>query len=110
MKERGVNKFLLSPLFLPVLLLLAMEGSGCGYNKMVSMREDTTAAWSQVENQLQRRNDLILNLVETTKGYAAHEKEIFENVANARTKLINAGSREQKIDDANELSSALSRL
>jgi LemA protein len=110
MKERGVNKILLSPLLLPVLLLLAVEGSGCGYNKMVSMREDTTAAWSQVENQLQRRNDLIPNLVETTKGYAAHEKEIFESVANARAKLIGAGNRGEQIDAANQVSSALSRL
>ena len=92
-------------------LLLNLLGlSGCGYNSMVSMKESVTAAWSQVENQLQRRNDLIPNLVETTKGYATHEKEIFENVANARSRLIGAGSREQKIDAANNLSSALSRL
>jgi LemA protein len=77
---------------------------------MVSMKEAVNAAWSQVENQLQRRNDLIPNLVETTKGYAAHEKEIFENVANARSKLIGAGTRDEKIDAANGVSSALSRL
>jgi LemA protein len=93
------------------LLLISICGlSGCGYNSMVSMKETVTAAWSQVENQLQRRNDLIPNLVETTKGYAAHEKEIFENIANARAKLIGAGSRAQQIDAANEVSSALSRL
>ncbi|MGE0680551.1 MAG: LemA family protein [Candidatus Binatia bacterium] len=93
------------------LLLSSVCGlSGCGYNSMVSMKEAITAAWSQVENQLQRRNDLIPNLVETTKGYAAHEKEIFENIANARAKLIGAGSRTEQIDAANQVSSALSRL
>ncbi len=84
--------------------------SGCGYNTLVSEKETVNAAWSQVENQLQRRNDLIPNLVETTKGYAAHEKEIFENIANARSRLIGAGSRDEKIDAANNLSSSLSRL
>jgi len=77
---------------------------------MVSMKETVQSAWAQVENQLQRRNDLIPNLVEVTKGYAAHEKEIFENIANARSKLIGAGSRAEQIDAANEVSSALSRL
>jgi LemA protein len=84
--------------------------TGCGYNSMVSMRESVDAAWAQVENQLQRRNDLIPNLVEVTKGYAAHEKEVFDHIADARSRLINAGSREQKIDAANDMSSALSRL
>lgn len=97
-------------MFVAAVIASACSLSGCGYNSMVSMKEAVNAAWSQVENQLQRRNDLIPNLVETTKGYAAHEKEIFENVANARSKLIGAGSRDEKIDAANGLSSALSRL
>ena len=98
---------------LPVLFLavtLLGLGSGCGYNTMVSMKEQTQAAWSQVENQLQRRNDLIPNLVEVTKGYAAHEREVFENIANARAKLAGAQSRAEQIDAANEVSSALARL
>lgn len=95
----------------PILLVLLSVGlSSCGYNSMVSMQEAVQSAWAQVENQLQRRNDLIPNLVEVTKGYAAHEKEIFENIANARSKLIGAGSRVEQIDAANEVSSALSRL
>ena len=93
-----------------VLLTAVLTIAGCGYNKMVSMRESIDAAWAQVENQLQRRNDLIPNLVEVTKGYASHEKEIFDHVADARSRLINAGSRDAKIDAANDLSSALSRL
>ena len=90
-------------------VLLTVE-SGCGYNTMVSMRENIDAAWAQVENQLQRRNDLIPNLVETTKGYAAHEQKVFSDIAEARSRLIGAGSREAKIDAANDLTSALSRL
>ncbi|MGD0949767.1 MAG: LemA family protein [Candidatus Binatia bacterium] len=90
--------------------MLVTTLTGCGYNTMVSMREAIDAAWAQVDNQLQRRNDLIPNLVEVTKGYAAHEKEIFDHVADARSRLINAGSRDEKIDAANDLSSALSRL
>jgi LemA protein len=90
--------------------VLLTTASGCGYNTMVTMRENIDAAWAQVENQLQRRNDLIPNLVEVTKGYAAHEKEIFDHIADARARLIGAGSRDAKIDAANDLSSALSRL
>jgi LemA protein len=91
-------------------LLVATTLSGCGYNRMVSMKEQIDAAWAQVENQLQRRNDLIPNLVEVTKGYATHERSIFENVANARGRLIAGGSRDERIAASNELSSALSRL
>ncbi|MBI3800648.1 MAG: LemA family protein [Deltaproteobacteria bacterium] len=93
-----------------VLLLATLTLSGCGYNTMVSLKEQVQSAWAQVENQLQRRNDLIPNLVETTKGYASHEKEVFESVANARAKLIGAGTRSDKIDAANEVTSTLSRL
>ena len=92
------------------LAVLALGLSGCGYNTMVAMREQIDAAWAQVENQLQRRNDLIPNLVEVTKGYAAHEREVFESIANARSKLIGAGTRGEQIEAANEVSSALSRL
>src|SRR6185295_5369571 len=92
-------------------LALATMLSGCGYNRLVALREAIDAAWAQVENQLQRRNDLIPNLVEVTKGYAAHEREVFESVANARAKMLSAGgSRDQTIAAAGELSGALSRL
>jgi LemA protein len=106
----SVSRSFSRPILIITFALSALVLSGCGYNTMVSMKENINAAWSQVENQLQRRNDLIPNLVETTKGYAAHEKEIFENIANARARLIGAGSREEKIEAANEVSSALSRL
>lgn len=95
---------------MPLLALFTLGLSGCGYNTMVLMKEEVQAAWAQVENQLQRRNDLIPNLVETTKGYAAHEREVFASVANARAKLIGAGTRGEQIEAANQVSSALSRL
>jgi LemA protein len=88
----------------------ALAASGCGYNTLVAQREQIDGQWAQVENQLQRRNDLIPNLVETTKGYASHERQVFEAVAEARSKLIGAQTRDQQIDAANQVSSALSRL
>jgi LemA protein len=91
-------------------LLCAATLAGCGYNQMVAKRESIESAWAQVENQLQRRNDLIPNLVEVTKGYAAHEREIFEQIANARARLISGGSRDEKIGAANDLTGALGRL
>ena len=91
-------------------VMLAVTAAGCGYNKMVTMREQIESAWAQVENQLQRRNDLIPNLVEVTRGYASHEKEIFERVADARARLLSAGSRDEKIDAAENLQGALGRL
>ena len=91
--------------------LLATALTGCGYNRLVSLREVIDGAWAQVEVQLQRRNDLVPNLVEVTKGYAKHEREIFEAVANARARMLAAGgSRDAQIDAASDMSSALSRL
>src|SRR5215510_7448691 len=90
-------------------IVLAIGLTGCGYNQMVSLRESIDAAWAQVENQLQRRNDLIPNLVEVTKGYASHERTIFEAVANARGRLLAGGTREEQIAAATELTGALGR-
>lgn len=80
------------------------------YNSLVTMDESVKGAWAQVENQLQRRYDLIPNYVETVKGYAAHEKEVFVKVTEARSKVAGAGKISEKIQANNELSSALSRL
>jgi len=74
------------------------------------MDENVKGSWAQVENQLKRRYDLIPNLVETVKGYAAHEKELFEHIADARTKYFNAGSVKDKINASNQLEGVLSRL
>ncbi|MBI4687834.1 MAG: LemA family protein [Nitrospirae bacterium] len=80
------------------------------YNKAVSMDEQVKAQWAQVENQLKRRYDLIPNLVETVKGYAKHEKELFENIANARTKYFQAQTVKDKIQASTQLEGVLSRL
>ena len=80
------------------------------YNSLVTMDESIKGAWAQVENQLQRRYDLIPNFVETVKGYAAHEKEVFVKVSEARSKVAGAGNIDEKIQANNQLSSALSRL
>ncbi len=80
------------------------------YNTLVTMDEGVKGAWAQVENQLQRRYDLIPNYVATVKGYAAHEKEVFIKVTQARSRVAGAGSIGQKIEAQNQLSAALSRL
>lgn len=80
------------------------------YNSLVTMDEGVKAAWAQVENQLQRRYDLIPNYVETVKGYAAHEKEVFVKVTEARSRVSTATSIDNKIEANNQLSSALARL
>ena len=80
------------------------------YNSLVTMDEGVKAAWAQVENQLQRRYDLIPNLVETVKGYAAQEKEVFLRVTEARSKVGGATTINDKITANNGLSAALSRL
>jgi LemA protein len=93
-----------------VLALAALPVTGCSYNTFVSQEEAIKAQWAQVENQLQRRNDLIPNLVETTKGYATHEEAVFKDIADARAKLLAAKSPEETIQAANQQTSALGRL
>jgi LemA protein len=98
--------------FAPVafLALAALPLTGCSYNTFVSQEEQIKSQWSQVENQLQRRNDLIPNLVETTKGFAQHEEAVYKDIADARAQLLNAKSPQESIDAANRQSSALGRL
>jgi LemA protein len=86
------------------LFLIAM------YNRLVTLRQRVREAWSDIDVQLKRRYDLIPNLVETVKGYAAHEKTVFENVTNARANAISAGasgSPEQRAQAENILTGAL---
>lgn len=93
-----------------LILLAATSLSGCSYNRFVGQEEAIKAQWAQVENQLQRRNDLIPNLVESVKGYAAHEEGVFKDIAEARSRLLAAKSPEETIQAANQQSSALGRL
>ena len=92
------------------LAVVAMPLTGCSYNKFVSQEEAVKAQWAQVENQLQRRNDLIPNLVETVKGYAQHEASVYKDIADARSRLLAAKSPEESIAAANQQTSALGRL
>jgi LemA protein len=80
------------------------------YNRLVTLRQRVREAWSDIDVQLKRRYDLIPNLVETVKGYAAHEKTVFENVTNARANAIAAGATgtpEQRAQAENVLTGAL---
>lgn len=92
-----------------VLALLGITVAG-SYNGLVSGREEVNKHLGQIDNQLQRRSDLIPNLVATVKEYAGHEKEIFEQVAEARTKLAGATSVSEKSEAELGLNSALARL
>ena len=84
--------------------------TGCSYNTFVSQEQAIKAQWAQVENQLQRRNDLIPNLVETTKGFAQHKEAVYKDIADARSRLLAAKSPDETIAAANQQSSALGRL
>ena len=92
------------------LVAAAFAVSGCSYNTFVTQEEAIKTQWAQVENQLQRRNDLIPNLVETVKGIAQQERDVFGQIADSRAKLAGAQTPEQTIQAANEQSTALARL
>src|SRR6202171_5858879 len=95
---------------LAVLAMAALPLTGCSYNTFVSQEQAIKAQWAQVENQLQRRNDLIPNLVETTKGFAQHEESVYKDIADARSRLLAAKSPEETIAAANQQTGALGRL
>ncbi|MBM9604553.1 LemA family protein [Desulfopila inferna] len=109
--SRRILLFILLPLFLL---------SGCGYNSLQLKEERVLQAWADIEATLQRRADLIPNIVETVKGYAAHERETLEAVVNARAKATSVNLSPGDLSDAQAmnrlqeaqggLSSALSRL
>lgn len=80
------------------------------YNRLVTLKLRVDEAWSQIDVQLKRRVDLIPNLVETVKGYAKHEKEVFENVTKARSEMLSAQSKDDKAQADNMLSGALKSL
>ncbi|HEV2969074.1 MAG TPA: LemA family protein [Pirellulales bacterium] len=96
-----------------VVLVLVLLGGGClytGYNRAIGMDEEVKNRWSQVENQLQRRYDLIPNLVETVKGTAGQEKTVFLGIAEARKAYFQADNVPDKARAATQVESALSRL
>ncbi len=93
-----------------VIIVIAVFWVIALYNRLVINRNKVDNSWSQVDVQLRRRYDLIPNLVETVKGYATHEKEVFENVARARQQAIQAQGPEQKGQAENMLTGALRQL
>jgi LemA protein len=93
-----------------ILAFMTFSWFRSGYDNVIAMDENVKGKWAQVENQLKRRYDLIPNLVETVKGYASHEKELFENIANARTKYFQSSSVKDKIQASTQLEGFLSRL
>ncbi|EGQ20316.1 LemA family protein [Sporosarcina newyorkensis 2681] len=93
-----------------ILVVIAAVMIVPSYNKLVNLEEDVDQSYAQIETQLQRRVDLIPNLVSTVKGYASHEKEVLENIANARSKMAGAQGPEEQAAADSELSGALSRL
>jgi LemA protein len=105
---------------LSIVLLLSLPLSGCGYNTLQSTDEQIKASWSEVLNQYQRRADLVPNLVNVVKGYAAHEKEVLTQVTEARARVGSIQATPELINDEQafakfqqvqaQMTSALSRL
>ncbi|MCD6327536.1 LemA family protein [bacterium] len=108
--KKGLKIFLIIVLVLGVLVLMAGSWFVRGYNNVVALDEGVSEAWGQVETQLQRRYDLIPNLVETVKGYAKHESGVLTEVTKARARVGSAQSIPDKIAANNSLTSALGRL
>ncbi|KRQ86962.1 LemA family protein [Caloramator mitchellensis] len=103
---RRLSKGFITIIILAIVVLWGISS----YNTLVSLDQKTKESYSQIQNQLQRRSDLIPNLVETVKGYAKHEKEIIQNISDARAKLAGAKTLSEQAAANDELSSVLSRL
>ena len=106
----GKRNLLIAVVVIVVLAGLTYSFFKGNYNRFVTLDEGVKSAWAQVENQLQRRYDLIPNLVETVKGYAKQEKDVLVEVTNARARVGGAATVPDKINANNELTGALSRL
>ncbi len=107
---KSKNKWIIVAVVIILILVIPYYLFKTTYNQLVALDEATKRAWSDVETQLQRRYDLIPNLVETVKGYASHERDVLVQVTEARAKVAGARTVEEKIQANNQLSSALSRL
>jgi LemA protein len=109
-KKLNLKPWMVALIVILIIVLISIFWAIGTYNKMVSLEQKVQESYSQIQNQLQRRADLIPNLVETVKGYASHEKEIFEAIADARSKLIGARTPEEQATADAQLNTALSRL
>lgn len=99
-------------ILIAVITVIAIIAFSCVgmYNSLVAQRENVDTQYSAIETQLQRRIDLIPNIVNTVKGYAAHESEVFGAVSDARARLAGASTKEEAAEADSELTSAVSRL
>jgi LemA protein len=95
---------------LAIVVTAAFALSGCSYNTFTGQEEALKTALSEIQNQLQRRNDLIPNLVATVQGYAAQERDIFTAVADSRARMMSAKTPQDQIEAANVQTAALARL
>ena len=108
--KKGTKVFLIILAIVVVFVLIFYSSIKGTYNKLVTLDEGVKTAWAQVENQFQRRTDLIPNYVETVKGYARHEREVFIEVTEARAKVAGSVTPSQQIEANTGLTAALSRL
>lgn len=105
------NGALMIPVVIGIIIVIAIVCAIAGvYNNLVTLRNRIDNAWQNIDTQLQRRCDLIANLVETVKGYAKHEKETLEAVISARNATVSADSPDKKMEANNALSGALRQL
>jgi LemA protein len=93
-----------------IVLTMASALSGCSYNRFTSQEEAVKTSLSEIQNQLQRRNDLIPNLVKTVEGYASQERDIFTAVAESRARMMSAKTPQDQVEAANAQTAALARL
>ncbi len=102
-----MKKILIGAVIAVIILAATFIGM---YNNLIAKHENVTAKWAQVENQLQRRNDLIPNLVNSVKGYTSHEKNVLENITAARSQWAAAKTADEKLKAASATDTALARL
>ncbi len=107
MKSKTKKYVIIGAIVAVVIIIVSIIGS---YNSLVGLEVDLEESYANIETQLQRRSDLIPNLVATVKGYAAHEEEVYTAISEARAALASAGSVQETANASNALDSAISRL
>lgn len=105
-----MNKWLVVLIIIGIIFIMFAGWFVNGWNQVMRLNQGVSEAWAQVENQLQRRNDLVPNLVNTVKGYASHERQLFSRITELRSQWAKAQTRAEKIQAAEGLGGVLSRL
>lgn len=107
---RSYTKYIAPVAIIAILVVIFVVFFVGRQNSLIRLEEDVEAAWSEIDNQLQRRSDLIPNLVATVRGFAEQEQEVFSSIADARARLAGAQSVSETAESYEELQGALSRL